>query len=146
VYFHLYLRNGTVYLPTTGKMDKGFYRDVEPVEVVLSSNTEALRQALAAMIARGNPGVPMLQRREWPLPVVPRHAGLKNWSAFERGLSVWSLEQREKIFSIIRKKKKSDGARVDDPERTVVLPPGTAVDAAIDRMIAILQEAAKEAG
>ena len=45
---HIYLRNGAVYIPTMGKMDKGFYRGVEPVAVIPVSNTEALRQALAA--------------------------------------------------------------------------------------------------
>jgi hypothetical protein len=41
---HLYLRNHIVYIPTMGKMGKGFYRGVEPVAVVSASNTEALRQ------------------------------------------------------------------------------------------------------
>ena len=53
MYCHLYLRNGTVYVPTMGKMDKGFYRDIEPVAVVSAANIEAVRQALADAIARG---------------------------------------------------------------------------------------------
>jgi hypothetical protein len=55
---HLYLRKGTVYLPTMGKMDKGFYRGVEPVAVVSTSDTEGIRQALQATITRGNRLVP----------------------------------------------------------------------------------------
>jgi len=35
-----------------GKMDEGFYRGVEPVAVVSASNTEEVRQALRATIAR----------------------------------------------------------------------------------------------
>ena len=69
MYYQLYLRNGIVYLTTMGKMDRGFYRGVEPVTVVSASNGEALREALKAMIVRGNPHVPMLRRREWPPPV-----------------------------------------------------------------------------
>lgn len=65
---HLYLRKGTVYLPTKGKMDEGFYRGVEPVVVVSTTNTEELRQALRATTARGNPVVPILRRSEIPRP------------------------------------------------------------------------------
>jgi hypothetical protein len=54
---HISLRNGIVYMPTMGKMSKGFYRGVEPVAVVAAENTEALRQALNGTIARGNPAV-----------------------------------------------------------------------------------------
>jgi FAD/FMN-containing dehydrogenase len=63
---HLYFRKGTVYLPTMGKMDEGFYRGVEPVAVVSASNTQEVRQALRATIARGNPVVPILRRSEFP--------------------------------------------------------------------------------
>lgn len=66
MYFHFYLKNAIVYVPTVGKMGEGFYRDIEPVAVVAASNTEALRVALSGAIAQGNPCVPMLQRRQWP--------------------------------------------------------------------------------
>jgi hypothetical protein len=84
---HLYLRKGTVYLPTMGKMDKGFYRGIEPVAAVPASDTDGVRQALHATIARGNPIVPMLRRSEWKPPVLLKYAGVKYWSAFERGMS-----------------------------------------------------------
>jgi hypothetical protein len=83
---HLYLRRGTVYLPTMGKMDEGFYRGVEPVADVSASNTEEIRQALRATIARGNPVVPILRRSEIPPPVLLKYAGVKSWSTFERGM------------------------------------------------------------
>jgi len=70
---HIYLRKGIVYVPTMGMIDRGFYRGVEPVAVVSVSNTEGLRHALQAAIARGNPRVPMLKRREWPPLLVADH-------------------------------------------------------------------------
>jgi hypothetical protein len=79
----LYLRNGTVYLPTMGKMDEGFYRGVEPVAVVAATNTDGVRQTLRATIARGNPVVPMLRRSEWQPPVLLKYAGVKTSSAFK---------------------------------------------------------------
>jgi hypothetical protein len=124
-----------------GKMDKGFYRGIEPVAVVSASNTEALRQALAETIARGNPEVPMLRRREWPQPVVLKYAGVKTWSAFERGAFLWSIEERNARLQIAGQKKQPDGMWRDDPEQTITFPPGTSADKVIDRMIAVLQNA-----
>ncbi len=59
MYFHAYLRNGRVYVPTVGMMDKGFYCDIEPVAVLSVSDTDARRRGLTETIARGNPSVPM---------------------------------------------------------------------------------------
>lgn len=143
MYCHLHLRGGTVYMPTMAKMDKGFYRGVEPVAVVSVSNTDALRQALVETIARGNPDVPMLRRREWPAPVVLKYAGVKTWSAFERGTQLWSIEDKNDGLQIAGQKKQSDGMWNDDPEQTFTFPAGTAVEDVIDRIIAVLQAAAQ---
>src|ERR1700761_9181977 len=102
---HLYLRKGTVYLPTMGKMDKGFYRGVEPVAVVAASNIEGVRHALQATIARGNPIVPMLRRSEWKPPVLLKYAGVKYWSAFERDMSLWTIKYDGTSFQIAGQKK-----------------------------------------
>jgi len=140
----LSLRKGIVYVPTMGEMDKGFYRGVEPVAVIPASNTDALRQALGATIARGNPHVPMLKRREWPDPVVLKYAGVKNWSAFERGMRLWSITERAGEFRIAEQKKQSDRMWRDDPDQIVSFPSGTLIDEVIDRMVAILQNAARK--
>jgi hypothetical protein len=143
MYYQVYLRNGTVYLTTMGKMDRGFYRGVEPVIALPASNGEDLRQALRVMIARGNPDVPMLRRREWPPPVTLKYAKVKTWSAFERGLLFWTIKEKDGAFQINGQKKHSDGNWRDDPEQMIILPSGTAVDDVIERMIAIVQAAAR---
>lgn len=141
MYCDLCLRKGTVYLPTMGKMDKGFYRGVEPVAAVSASNTATLRQALAETIARGNPDVPMLRRSEWPPPVVLKYAGVTSWSAFERGMRLWSIIQKDGIFQIVEQKKQADGMWRDDPAQTTAFPSGSSADDVIERMIALVQEA-----
>lgn len=137
---HIYLRNGIVYLPTMGKMDKGFYRGVEPVAVLPASNTEALRHALGETIARGNPKVPMLRRSEWGPPVLLKYAGVKSWSTFERDMLLWDIKEDAGCFRIESNSKHPDGMWLEDPERTIKFTPGTSVDTVIDRMIAILQD------
>lgn len=139
MYFHVYLKNGTVYVPTVAKMSDGFYRDIEPVAVVAASNTEPLRQALSGAVTRGNPSVPMLPRGEWPQPVVLKYAGEKSWSSFERDMSLLGLEEKNGVFRIIGKRKKPDGAVVDDPEQTITFAHETGLDRVIDSMIATLQ-------
>jgi hypothetical protein len=143
MYCQLYLRNYTVYIPTMGKMGKGFYRGVEPVAVVSASNTEGLRQSLAATIARGNPDVPKLLRREWPPPVLLKYAGVKSWSAFERGMQLWNIVEQDGIYQIAGHTKKPNGMWKEDPEQTTKFPLGISVDHVVERMVAILQAAAR---
>jgi hypothetical protein len=144
MYSHFYLRKGIVYVPTMGIMEKGFYRGIEPVSVVSVSNSEALREALAATIARGNPTVPKLRRREWPPPVVLKYAGVKSWSAFERGMMLWSIEEKDGVWKVVGTRKGSDGAMVDDPDQTTTFPAGVSAHDAISRAISIVQHAAQQ--
>jgi hypothetical protein len=138
------LRKATVYIPTMGKMDRGFYRGVEPVDVVAVSNTEALREAIAGAIARGNPPVPMLRRGDWPPPVVLRYAGVRSWPAFERGMTLWSIEEKDGSFRIIPQRKHPDGMWKGDPDRTISFPSNAALDEVVARMVGILQEAGQD--
>src|SRR5579871_798522 len=96
----IYLRNRTVYVPTMGRMDKGFFRGIEPVAVVAVSETEALHKAIGEAIVLGNPDVPIPKRSEWPKPVLLKYAGVKSWSAFERGMQLWGLEEKDSAFVI----------------------------------------------
>jgi hypothetical protein len=125
-----------------GKMDIGFYRGVEPVEVASASDADALHKALQTTIAHGNPDVPMLRRSEWKPPVVLKYAGVKTWSAFERGMRLWSIEDKDGVYQIAEQKKQADGMWKDDPDRTITFPPGAPVDDVVQRMISILQIAA----
>ena len=137
----IYLRKGTIYIPTMGKMDEGFYRGVEPVAAVPASNTEEVRQALRATIARGNPVVPILRRSEIPPPVLLKYAGVKSWPAFERGMLFWDITDEDGMFRIAGQKKESDGMWHDDAEQIVAFPRGATTHDVVERMIAILQAA-----
>jgi hypothetical protein len=143
-YLDISLRKGIVYIPTMAKMDRGFYRGIEPVGTVPVSNTQALREAIAAAITRGNPPVPIPSRRDWPPPVVLKYAGVKSWSAFERGMELWSIEKKEDQFQIAKQMKQTDGMWKDDPAQIVSLPSNILIDEVVERLVIILQEAARE--
>jgi hypothetical protein len=139
---HLYLRKGKVFIPTFGRVPGGPYRDIEPVAVVDVSNADDLRRAFRETIARGNPPIGPYPRPN-PPPVVVKYAGVKSWGAFARGALPWSIEEENGIFQIIGRRRTLDGW-VEDPEQTVKFPVGTTLDQVIDRMIAILREAAQQ--
>lgn len=144
MYLDIYLRKNTVYVPTMGQMGKGFYRGVEPVAVVSVIDMPALGQALKVTIARGNPSVSQPQRRQdWPPPVLLKYAKVNSWSLFERGLLFWTLTKKSDRFQISGQRKQPDGMWRDDPKQIITFPPDAPVDSVVDRMIAILQEAAR---
>ena len=138
---HCYLRNGIVYIPTQGEIHKGLYLDVEPVAVVPLSDRAALHRAFAETIARGNPNVPLPKQSEIPPPLLPKYAGVKAWSTFARNASTWAISQRDGAFGINGYRKDGRGW-VPDSNSVEIFPTETAADQVIDRMIAILQEAA----
>jgi hypothetical protein len=142
---NLYLRNRKVFIPTMGAVHKRLYRDIEPVAVVDVSDAGGIRQALHATVARGNPPTPYYPRGVYPEPVVVKHAGVKTWSAFARGTSTWSIREDDGKYQVVGYYMHPDGW-AEDPEQKSEFPPGTSIDIVIDRMIAILQEAATRFG
>lgn len=50
--WNIYLRDGTAFIPTVAQTDAGFFPDIDPVEVVSASDTEALQHAVKLAIVR----------------------------------------------------------------------------------------------
>lgn len=142
MHFNLYLRKGTVFVPTTGLVNRGPYREIEPVALAPLSNPEAVRKALRDAISRGNPPAPRYPPGGHPQPVVVKYAGVKSWSAFARGTLPWSINESDGKYQIIGYRRHPDAWR-EDAEQKIDLPAGSTVDDVIDRIIAILQEATR---
>jgi hypothetical protein len=138
-----YLRKGNVYVPSVAKLGPAYYMDVEPVSVVPASNTEGVGRALRSAMVQGNPDIPAPARGHHPAPILPKYAGVKNWSAFARGTSTWSIKERDGNYEIAGHRKNPKGYWEEDPGQKIEFPPGTTVDTVIARMIAILQDAAR---
>jgi hypothetical protein len=136
-----YLRKGFVYVPTVGKRG-GVYTVIEPVDVVPITNTEGLRAAFRNAIAKKNVDVPLVKGK-WPPPVLPKYAGVKTSAAFDRGASTWNIKDDDEKYKIVGYRRHPDGYRVEDPAQTIEFQSGTSLDVVVDRMIAILQEAAQ---
>jgi hypothetical protein len=138
--YKCYLRKGVVYVPTVGDR-RGVYTLIEPVAVVLVTNTEGLRAAFRDAVARKNIDVPPVKGK-WPPPILPKYAGVKTSAAFDRGASTWNIQEDEGKYKIVGYRPHPEGYWAEDRDQTIEFPPGTLMDAVIDRMIAILQEAA----
>ena len=141
---NIYLRASRVFIPTLGFVKNGLYRDIEPVSVVEVSETDALRRAFKETFARGNPPTGPYPR-PYPQPVVVKYAGLKSWGAFARGTSTWLIADRGGRYQIVGYRREPNNW-AEDPEQAIDFPPGTTLDQVIDRMIGILQHAARSAG
>jgi hypothetical protein len=143
--FNAYLRNGIVYVPTVVQLLKGgAYMDVEPVAVEPIANSEGLRRAFSETIARKNVFVPNPPKNKWPQPILLKYSGAKTGSAFARDASMWSIDEENGVFAIIAYREHPDGYWAPDKNRKTEFSPGTAVGVVINRMIAILQEAARK--
>jgi hypothetical protein len=108
------------------------------------SSTEALRHSFFDTIARGNIVVPNPPKDNWPPPVLLKYSGAKTWSAFARGASQWSIVQdKGGNYQIVGYRNHPDGYWAQDRDQKTVFPPGANVDDVVERMIAILQDAAR---
>ena len=138
-----WLRKGHFYMPVLAKTVAGFYQGIDPVAVIPVSQTAELRRAIAETIAQGNPVIPTPSPKEIPLPSVLKYAGVKTWKAFERDALSWKITENNGIYQIVGQRDGRYGGTVDDPDQTITFPSGTPIDDVIDRMIAILQQAAQ---
>lgn len=140
--FHFYLRRSIVYVPTVAQRETGAYTEVEPVAVVPVANTEGLHRAFEDTIARKNTIVPR-PKGKWPPPLLPKYAGVKTWSAFARDTSTWSIEETDGVYQIIGYRMHPKGYWEQDSDQKTPFPQGTKINDVINRMIAILQAAAR---
>jgi hypothetical protein len=141
--YNCFLKNRIVYVPPVVKLQTGAYMDVEPVAVAPVANTEALYRAFIATIAKGNAIVPNPPKDDWPPPILLKYTGAKNWSAFKRGASHRDIQDKAGSYQIVGHRTHRKGYWEPDPDQKIEFPPGTIVDHVVDRMIAILQEAAR---
>ena len=142
--YNCFLKNGIIYVPTVVKMQTGVYSDEEPVAVVPTANSQGLRRAFQDAIGRGNVVVPNPPKDNWPSPVLLKYTGAKTRSAFKHGASTWSIKEKDGNYQIVGYRTHRNGYWQEDPDQKIEFPPGATVDDVIDRMVAILQDAARK--
>jgi hypothetical protein len=144
--FTCYLRDGVVYVPTVARRkSEPIYTNIEPVSVVPVSNAQDVRRALLETIARKNVVIPDRDSKALRAPpLLPKYAGVRSLSAFYRNASAWGITEDNGGYKIIFYRKHPKNYWEQDPAREIQFPAATTVDDVVDRMIAILQEAAQQ--
>jgi hypothetical protein len=135
----VFLRSGTVYVPTAVNVESAFYMDVDPVEVAPAADIEAVQRALVRAMNRGNASAAMPSGPPFPEPVVLKYAKVKSWSEFEENCLHWSIEQEDGVFSIMRGLKVANRGWEYSRDHIEVLPPGTGIEEAARRMAHLVQ-------
>ena len=87
----VYLRKDTVYIPASRQVPGSYYRETEPVQVALASDTAAVIDAVERAIKLGNPPITEQEASSLPSWVTEARTGVKSWRAFERGALTWSF-------------------------------------------------------
>jgi hypothetical protein len=143
--WHVYLRNGMVYVPTVAQAETGghlgYFMNIDPVEVVPVADTKTLQRAIKEAVFKGNPVVPAPTRATFPKPVMLNYAKVKSWSAFEKNALVWTIEKKDGNYQIKPGRRRADRGWEDDPERIESLPPGTALDMVAQRVADLVRTA-----
>ena len=141
-----YLREGVVYVPTVATREREpVYTNIEPVAVVPVVNTDAVRRALLDSIATKNIVIPTPDPKALRKPpIILKYAGVRSWSAFFRNASTWSITQKDGSYQILGYRKHPKNYWEEDPNQKIQFPADATMDDVVDRMIAILQEAARK--
>jgi hypothetical protein len=142
--WHLYLRNGTVYVPTVAQLEAGGhlgpFMDIDPVDVISVTDTEVLQRAINKAISKGNPIVPAPPTRAaFPKPIVLKYANVKSWSAFEKGTLNWTIEEKSGAYQIKPGRRRLDRGWEEDPTKIKSLLPGTTLDEVVRQVVALVQ-------
>lgn len=125
---HIYLRKGTVYVPTVAKTEAGFFVDVEPVAVIEGSDRARIADAIKKTIIKGNPTIETPTRLTFPKPVVLSYANVKSWATFEKSSLCWKASKKESVLQLRPQRKNPNGGWEDDPEKVEIFTGPMAID------------------
>lgn len=133
--WHVYVRNGTAFVPNVARTEAGFILDVEPVRVAKLNDTPSLESAIEQAMAAGNPRVPTPTRDEYKKPFLIGLAGVRTWKAFERTGACFTVFRGEDGLEITETARNDDGEWVEAPSLNQNLP-GNSPALAIAKRIA----------
>jgi hypothetical protein len=141
---HCYLKKGVVYLPTVVNQGTAVYMDIEPVRTVRVADTEGLRRALGDTMSKPNAFVPPSIEDARKPPVMLKYTGDRSWSALQRSGLCWDIQNKDGQYKIAGHRIHEGRYWKRDPKQTIQFPPGTTADDVVDRVIGILQDAARQ--
>jgi len=145
----LLLHNGVVHIPTSYLVErKGFFFENSPLGSVPVEQTERLRQAILTAMGRGNPPISLSKFKSLSgskNSVLLRATGARSWYDLDRQIKgLWSMAEKDGVYKIRVKQPMETHGWHEDKTKRVEFPPGTPVDEVIERLIAMIQECARQ--
>jgi hypothetical protein len=145
----LRLYKGVVHIPTSYFVERdGFFVTSRPIESVPVEQTAGLRQAVVAAIERGNPPISrdearaLLHSKDDPLL---KAAAARSWYVLDRQTKgVWNIAEENGTYQIRVDQPMQPRGWHEDKAKRVEFSAGTSVDDVITRLIAMIQERARE--
>ena len=120
-----------------------------PLQSVPVEQTEGLRQAIAAAIERGNPLVSRDRAKaafsDSKSSAMLKATGARSWYALDRQTKgLWSIVEENGIYEIRVDQPMKPRGWHEDRTKRVQFSPGTPVEDVITRLIAMIQERARQ--
>jgi hypothetical protein len=145
----LRLYKGVVHIPTPCRVEgDGFYVADTPLDSVPVKQTEQLRRAIVTAIGRGNPPISrdqaraMIHGKDDPLL---KAIGARSWYILDRQTEgLWGIVEKDGLYQIRVDQPMEPRGWHEDRTKRVEFPPDTPVDDVIDRLIAMIQECARQ--
>jgi hypothetical protein len=144
------LYKGIVYIPTGHRVEgRGFHVTKAPVGSAPVEQTEKLRETILAALARGNPPTSLDEARatlsDSRNSAILKATHAKSWYALDRQTKgLWSVREEDGLYEIrVDQPMETHGWHEDETKR-IRFPAGTAVEEVIDRLIAMIQECARQ--
>jgi len=146
----LRLYKGIVYVPTSHRVEgRGFHVTKAPVTSAPVEQTENLRQAILAALARGNPPISLNETRatlsDSKNSAILRATQAKSWYVLDRQTKgLWGLVEKDGLYQIRVDQPTEIRGWHEDKSKRIQFPPGTAIEDVIDRLIAMIQACVRE--
>jgi hypothetical protein len=145
----LRLYKGVVQIPTSYLVERdGFFVTDTPLASVSVEQTENLRQAIVTAIVRGNPPISRDQARailhsdDDPLL---KSTGARSWFVLDRQTrGLWSITDTNGVYEIRVDQPMKPRGWHEDKSKRVAFPAGTSLNDVITRLIAMIQDRARQ--
>jgi hypothetical protein len=142
----LRLYKGVVHIPTA--YFSGYFVNDTPLESVPAEQTARLRRAILAAVGRGNPPISrdqaqiLLNSKDDPLL---RATGARSWYVLDRQTKgLWSIAEKDGVYQIRVDEPMQPRGWHEDRTKRVEFPLGTPIEDVIARLIAMIQECARQ--
>lgn len=138
--WHVYVRDGIVYVPTMGRTTAGFFIELAPVYTANFEDLAGLREILLKTLRTPNPKVSTPSRFSYPkLTAVAEMAMAKSTREFEKGAGLLEVQLNDGKYTIAPMKNMGRMGWEETPESKITIPATEEIGRIVEKVITVLQ-------